>query len=269
MTTETMTDQSPVLPRVHPTAIVDEAAEVGDAVEVGPYAIIGPDVKIGERTVVGPHAYIEKHTRVGRDCFIAKGAVLGTDPQDLKYEGEDALLIVGDDTTIREFATLNRGTRASGRTVVGSGCLLMAYSHISHDSVIGDHVIIANGVQMGGHVVIEDCASIGGLTALHQFVRIGSHAFVGGASRVPKDVPPYVRAAGNPLALFGLNTVGLERRGFSKQARLELKRAYKILFKSELNITQAVAELRSREDLTPEVEHMIDFIEKSERGVSV
>jgi UDP-N-acetylglucosamine acyltransferase len=266
---ERMTDQTPAPPRIHPTAIVDPGAELEDGVEVGPYAIIGPNVTLGANTTVGPHAFIERNTRVGRECVIAKGAVLGTEPQDLKYEGEDTLLVVGDGTTIREFATLNRGTRASGKTVVGNGCLLMAYSHIAHDCVIGNRVIIANAVQMGGHVVIDDSATVGGLCALHQFVRIGSFAFIGGASRVPKDVVPYVRAAGNPLELFGLNTVGLERRGFSKAARLELKRAYRILFKSELNISQAVAELRQLDDVTPEVEHLMDFIEASERGVSV
>lgn len=269
MTIERATDQTPVAPQVHPTAIVAPDVELGAGVEVGPYAVIGPKVTVGANTTIGPHAFIEKNTSLGAECVVAKGAVLGTAPQDLKYEGEDTRLVVGDGTTIREFATLNRGTRAAGSTVVGSGCLLMAYSHIAHDCVIGDRVVIANAVQMGGHVVIEDCASIGGLVAIHQFVRIGSYAFIGGASRVPKDVAPYVRAAGNPLELFGLNTVGLERRGFNKAARLELKRAYRILFKSELNISQAIAELRALEDVTPEVEHLIDFIETSERGVSI
>lgn len=269
MSIETMTDQTPAAPRIHPTAIVDEAAELGHGVEIGPYAIIGPNVKVGDGTVVGPHAYIEKDTRIGKGCFVANGAVLGTDPQDLKFEGEETLLVVGDGTTIREFATLNRGTRAAGRTTVGSGCLIMAYAHVAHDCVIGDHVVIANAVQMGGHVAIEDCANVGGLVAVHQFVRIGAYSFIGGASRVPKDVPPYVRAAGNPLALYGLNTVGLERRGFSEEARRELKRAYRLLFNSDLNISQAVTELRARADLVPEVERLLDFIDASERGVSV
>ncbi|NIR43023.1 MAG: acyl-ACP--UDP-N-acetylglucosamine O-acyltransferase [Gemmatimonadetes bacterium] len=264
-----MTDQTPAAPRIHPTAIVDEGAKLGNGVEVGAYAIIGPNVKVGDHTIVAPHAYIEKDTRVGSRCFIAKGAVLGTDPQDLKFEGEDTLLVVGDDTTIREFATLNRGTRAAGRTTVGSGCLIMAYAHVAHDCAIGDQVVIANAVQMGGHVTIENCATVGGLVAIHQFVRIGAYSFIGGASRVPKDVPPYVRAAGNPLALYGLNTVGLERRGFSDEARRELKRAYRLLFGSDLNISQAMAELRSKDSLLPEVERLLDFIDASERGVSV
>ncbi len=269
MTTPTMADKGQTPPRIHPTAIVDPGAELGNDVEVGPYAIIGPNVQIGDETIVEPHAYIEKDTRVGRECLIAKGAVLGTDPQDLKYEGEETLLIVGDGTTIREFATLNRGTRASGSTVVGRGCLLMAYSHVPHDSRIGNHVIIANAVQMGGHVIIEDWATIGGLTAVHQFVRIGTHAFIGGASRVSKDIPPYTRAAGSPCALYGLNTVGLERRGLAKDARVALKGAYRALFKSKLNLSQAIDEIRSQGELTEEVERLVAFIEASERGVTV
>ncbi len=269
MTTPTMAGKEPAPPHVHPTAIVDPGADLADGVRVGPYAIIGPNVEIGSRTVIGPHAYIEKDTRIGRDCLISKGAVLGTDPQDLKYEGEETLLIVGDGTTIREFATLNRGTRASGSTEVGSGCLLMAYSHISHDSRIGDHVIIANAVNMGGHVVIEDWATIGGVTAIHQFVRIGAYAFVGGGSRVPKDVAPFTRAAGNPLKMYGLNSVGLERRGISSEVRSELKRAYRLLFTSSMNMSQAISELRAQGPLIDEVERMVSFIEDSERGVSV
>ncbi len=269
MTTPTMADKGQTPLGIHPTAIVDPGAQLGDGVEVGPYAMIGPNVTIGDRTIVGPHAYIEKDTRIGREYFIAKGAVLGTDPQDLKFEGEETLLIVGDRTTIREFATLNRGTRASGATVVGSDCLLMAYSHIPHDSVVGDHVIIANAVQMGGHVVIEDWATIGGLTAIHQFVRVGTHAFIGGASRVSKDIPPYTRAAGSPCALYGLNTVGLERRGVAKDSRIALKRAYRVLFASELNLGQAIEQVRTAGDLTEEVETLIAFIEASERGVTI
>lgn len=269
MTTPTMADRGQTPPRIHPSAIIDPGAQLGDGVEVGPYAIIGPNVQIGDGTVVGPHVYIEKDSRIGRDCDIAKGAVLGTDPQDVKYEGEETLLIVGDGTTIREFATLHRGTRASGSTIVGSGCFLMAYSHVPHDSRIGNHVTIANAVQMGGHVVIEDWATIGGLCAIHQHVRIGTHAIIGGASRVPKDIPPYTLAAGNPCALYGLNTVGLERRGFTKEARLSLKQAYRTLFKSKMNLSQAIAEIRAQGELTDEVERLVAFIEASERGVTV
>lgn len=256
-------------PRVHPTAIVDPGAELDQGVRIDPYAIVGPNVHVGANTIVGPHAYLERNTRVGSDCFIGKGAVLGTDPQDLKYEGEETLLIVGAGTTIREFATLNRGTRATGSTEVGEGCLLMAYSHIAHDCRIGNHVIISNAVNMGGHVVIEDWATVGGVTAIHQFVRIGTHAFVGGGSRVPKDIAPYTRAAGNPVKSYGLNTVGLERRGFSDETQRKLKHAYRKIFGSRLNVSQALEELKSSGPSTPEVRRLIAFIEASERGITL
>jgi UDP-N-acetylglucosamine acyltransferase len=259
---------SPPPPAVHPTAVVDASAELARGVQVGPYAIIGPNVVVSERTQVGPHAYLAQDTEIGPDCVISKGAVLGTDPQDLKYEGEETRLVVGARTTIREFATLNRGTRASGVTQVGDDCLVMAYAHVAHDCVIGDHVILANAVQMGGHVVIEDWAIVGGLCALHQFIRIGTHAMVGGASRVPKDIPPYVQAAGSPCRLYGLNSVGLQRRGFSEETRRELKRAYRVLFASEANVSQAARTLRAS-PLIPEVERLVAFVESSERGVTV
>lgn len=258
-----------VYPRsdIHPTAIIDPSAELGSDVVVGPYSIIGPNVVIGDGTRIGPHVLIERDTVIGSECEIHKGAVLGTDPQDLKYQGEYTQLIVGDRTVIREFATLNRGTSAHGRTEVGSDCLLMAYVHVAHDCVVGDRVIISNAVNMGGHVVIEDFASVGGMTAIHQFVRIGGHAFVGGASRVQKDVPPYVRAAGNPSALYGLNTVGLQRRGFPEAVRTELKRAYRMVFHSTMNVSQAIVRCREELVMYPEVEHFLSFIEASERGV--
>ncbi|MBI4513199.1 MAG: acyl-ACP--UDP-N-acetylglucosamine O-acyltransferase [Gemmatimonadetes bacterium] len=257
----------PEAPVIHPTAVLDAQAEFGPGVHIGPYSVIGPNVVIGARTHVEPHVYIARDTQVGEDCVIAKGAVLGTDPQDLKYEGEETKLIVGDRTTIREYATLNRGTRAYGMTCVGSDCLVMAYAHVAHDCVIGDHVILSNAIQMGGHVGIEDWVVIGGLTALHQFVRIGAHAMVGGASRVSKDIPPYTRAAGTPCRLYGLNSVGLQRRGFPEETRRELKRAYRILFASDLNISQAIATLR-QESLPPQVERLVAFVEASERGVT-
>ncbi|MBT8488146.1 MAG: acyl-ACP--UDP-N-acetylglucosamine O-acyltransferase, partial [Gemmatimonadetes bacterium] len=195
-------------------------------------------------------------------------AVLGTDPQDLKYQGERAPLEIGDRTVIREFATLNRGTAASGRTIVGSDCLLMAYSHVAHDCVLGNHVILANAVNMAGHVIIEDWVIVGGLTPIHQFVRIGAHAFVGGGSRVAQDVPPYCRAAGNPPKLYGLNSVGLERRGLSQEVRSALKKAYRMLFQGDVNLTQALERAESEVNSTPEVRHLIQFIRASERGIT-
>jgi UDP-N-acetylglucosamine acyltransferase len=254
---------------VHATAIVDASARLGDDVSIGPFTVIGPNVTIEAGTRVGPHVFIERNTTIGRDCRIHNGAVLGSDPQDLKFGGEETWLHVGEQTTVREYATLNRGTSAHGKTEIGSHCLLMSYSHVAHDCVIGDHVIVSNAVNMGGHVTIGEWAIVGGLTAIHQFVRIGAHAFVGGAARVQKDVPPYVKAAGSPLALYGLNSVGLQRRGFSEEVRSELKKAYRLLFASTYNVTQAIERARSELKRSPEVDAFLTFIEESERGVAL
>ncbi len=254
-------------PQVHATAVVDATAELAEGVVVGPYAIIGPNVVLGAGTRVGAHAILERDTIVGVDCVIAPSAALGGDPQDLKYRGEASQLVVGDRTVIREFATLNRGTAAHGRTEVGDDCLIMAYAHVAHDCVLGNHVILSNAVNMGGHVKIEDWVSVGGMTAIHQFARIGAHAFIGGASQVRKDVPPYVKASESPPKLYGLNTVGLERRGIPEEVRRELKRAYRLFFQSKLNISQALERARHDLELLPEVEHFITFIESSQRGI--
>lgn len=254
---------------IHPTAIVDPRAELDEGVSVGPYSIIGPGVAIGANTKVGSHVLVERDTAIGEDCVLFNGAVLGTDPQDLKYEGEETRLIVGDRTVIREYATLNRGTAAVGFTEVGSDCLLMAYSHVAHDCQLGDHVILSNSVNMGGHVTIGEWAIVGGLTPIHQFVRIGAHAFVGGASRVAKDIPPYVKAAGSPIQLYGLNSVGLQRRGYSEETRRELKRAYRLFFASNHNTSQALEKARTELEPTPEIEIFLSFFEHSARGVAV
>lgn len=264
-----MTDRQLVAPpSIHSTAIIDPDAQIPASASVGPYSIIGPGVVIGERTAIGSHVLIERDTTVGDDSRICKGAVLGTDPQDLKYAGEPTTLSVGSRTTIREYATLNRGTIDAGTTVVGDDCLIMAYAHVSHDSRVGNHVILSNSVNMGGHVIIEDWAIVGGVTAVHQFVRIGSHSFVGGGSRLPQDVVPYVMVAGSPCAAFGLNVVGLRRRGFKRETIRQIKEAYRLIFQSELNVSQAVEALEARDDLFPEVEHMAAFIRSSERGIT-
>lgn len=259
----------PIGSDVHVTALVDPTAELADGVTVGPYTIIGPNVSIGAGTRIGPHVLIERDTTLGTDCVIHNGAVLGTDPQDLKYAGEPTQLLIGDRTVIREYATLNRGTTAIGYTRVGSDCLLMAYAHVAHDCVLGDHVILSNAVNMGGHVTLGDWSIVGGMTPIHQFVRIGAHAFVGGGSRAAKDVPPFVKAAGSPLQLYGLNSVGLQRRGFSEEVRRELKRAYRLFFLSTYNTSQALARARDELRALPEIETFISFFEESERGVSV
>ena len=253
---------------IHPTALVDEAAELDEGVCVGAYSIVGPGVTIGSGSKLGPHVMVERDTTIGVQCVIHMGAVLGTDPQDLKYAGEPTRLNVGDRTVIREYATLNRGTTALGFTHVGSDCLLMAYSHVAHDCNLGDHVILSNSVNMGGHVTIGDWAIVGGLTAIHQFARIGQHSFVGGASRVAKDIPPYLKAAGSPVQLYGLNSVGLQRRGFSEEVRRELKRAYRLFFASSYNTSQALARARDELRALPEIEIFLSFFEATERGVS-
>jgi len=254
---------------IHDTAIISPRAVLGNNVSVGPFAVIGPDVEVGDDTEIGPHVLIDKDTVVGRGCRIFKGAVLGTDPQDLKYRMEKTFLLIGDGTQIREYATLHRGAKEGSETSVGANCFIMAYAHVAHDCRIGDGVILANSVNMAGHVIIEDYVVIGGVTPIHQFVRIGKFAFIGGGSRVNKDIPPYVRAVGNPLSLSGLNSVGLLRHGFSEEIRLELKRAYKIFFRSDLDISRAV--IKAREDLRlfDEVNYFIDFIVNSERGVTL
>lgn len=255
--------------RIHATAILDESVELGADIEIGPYAVVGPNVVIGDGTWIGPHVVIERDTHIGSECRVHPGAVLGGDPQDLKYTGESALLVVGDRTVIRECVTLNRGTSARGRSAIGSDCLIMAYAHVAHDCIIGDHVVIANAVNMGGHCDIGDWVIVGGMTAIHQFVQIGPHAFVGGSSAVRKDVPPFVKAAGDPLRLFGLNAVGLQRRGFTDQERAELRRAYRLLFQSKRNLRDALAATRIELDSVPHVDMLLDFIERSERGVTL
>ena len=254
---------------IHPTALVDETATLAGDVVVGAYTIIGPRVSVGRGTRIGPHVLIERDTTVGEDCVLHNGAVLGTDPQDLKYQDEPTTLRVGDRTVIREYCTLNRGTSALGYTSVGSDCLLLAYVHVAHDCQVGDHVVLSNSVNMGGHVAIEDWVVVGGGTQIHQFVRIGCHAFVGGASAVRKDIPPFVKASGAPLELYGLNSIGLQRRGFSDEVRRELKRAYRLFFGSTYNTTQALERARDELRALPEVETFLSFFESSDRGVSV
>lgn len=261
--------RSVAIANVHATAIVDPDTELGADVTVGPYTVIGPNVTVGDGATIGPHVIIERDTRIGEGCHIHSGAVLGGDPQDLKYAGESSELVIGDRTTIREFVTLNRGTAAKGRTEIGSDCLLMAYAHVAHDCMIGSHVVISNAVTMGGHVSIDDWAVVGGVTAIHQFVRVGCHAFVGGKAAVRKDVPPYVRAAGNPVRLVRLNTVGLKRRGFSESVMTELRRAYRLFFQSKLNVSQALERASIELSPIPEVQRFLAFIARSERGVTV
>jgi UDP-N-acetylglucosamine acyltransferase len=253
--------------RIHPTALVSAEARLGDGVEVGPFAIIGDNCVVGDGSVIGARATLERNVHLAANVRVGIGSVLGGDPQDLKFRGEVTTVEIGEGTTIREYATINRGTAHSMKTSVGRNCFIMSYVHLAHDCQVGDNVIISNGTQLAGHVVVEDHATISGLTAAHQFVRIGAHSFIGGCSRVAKDVPPYLKAVGNPVKLYGLNSVGLQRRGFKEETVRELKRAYRLVFRSELNVSQAME--RARAELAPvaEVEHFLRFIEESQRGI--
>jgi len=254
---------------IHPTALIDPDARIGNAVAVGAYSIVGPGCRIGDGTRLGAHVVLERDVHLGNECFVAPGAVLGGDPQDLKFGGEVAPVVVGDRTTIRECVTLNRGTSAHGRTEIGSDCLIMAYAHVAHDCIIGNRVIIANSVQMGGHVEIHDWAIVGGLTAIHQFARIGAHAMVGGASAVRKDVPPFVKASGHPMQVIGLNTVGLRRRGFDNGTLQSIRHAHRLLFQSTLNVSQAIARIREEVEQTDAVIQLVQFIKSSKRGIAI
>lgn len=253
--------------RIHPTALVDASATLGEDVDVGPWVIIGPDCTVGNGTHIAARATLERNVLLGERVQIGIGAILGGDPQDLKYRGEATWVDIGDDTAIREYATINRGTAHSITTRVGRNCFLMSYVHLAHDCQIGDHVIISNGTQLAGHVTVEDRATISGLCAVHQFSRIGRHAFIGGCSRIPQDVPPFVRAVGNPVKLFGLNSVGLRRAGFDEAVVRELKLAYRLCFRSDHHLGQGVERARVELSMIPDVQHFLDFIEASQRGV--
>ena len=252
---------------IHPAAIVDHGAEIGADVVIGPHAVIEDNVVIGRGSDIKAGALIARGSRLGEEVQVFSYAVVGTIPQDLKFGGEETTLDVGDRTIIREFATLNRGTKESGKSVIGSDCLLMSYSHVAHDCVVGDHCILANSATLAGHVTLENWVIIGGLVPVHQFVRIGCHAMVGGGWRVPKDVPPYVIAAGNPLKPMDINKIGLKRSGFSDETVSWLRKAHKVLFRSDTDMKRSLETLDSMGDLGPEVEHLKTFIRSSVRGV--
>ncbi len=258
---------TPVTNGVHPTAIIAPSAILGDGVEVGPYAYIGDQCVVGDNCVIAMRATLERNVTLAPGVKVGIGSVIGGDPQDLKYKGEHTTVEIGEYTVIREYATINRGTTHSFKTTVGSGSFLMSYVHLAHDCQIGNGVIIGNGTQLAGHVSIDDRAIVSGLVAVHQFARIGRHSFVGGCSRVAKDVPPYLKAVGNPVKLYGLNSVGLQRSGFDDAIVRELKRAYRLVFRSELNVSQALTRARAELQQLPEVMAFLTFIEESERGI--
>lgn len=252
---------------IHPSAVVSREAELAEDVTVGPNTIIEGNVVIGSGSCIASNALIASGSRLGKGVKVHHGAVIGTIPQDLKFGGEESTAEIGDNTVVREYATINRGTVDRGKTVIGSECLLMAYSHVAHDCLIGDHCILANSVNLAGHIEIGEWAILGGVLPVHQFVKIGAHAMIGGGFRVPLDICPYALAGGYPLKIAGLNLVGLRRRGFPREVIKSLQKAFKLLFFSGLNTTQAVDRISSEIEIIPEVELILDFIEASDRGL--
>jgi UDP-N-acetylglucosamine acyltransferase len=254
---------------IHPTAIVDKNAELDSTVDVGAYAIVGPRVKIGARTKIGPHVVLEGDTTIGRDNRIFQFASVGAIPQDLKYAGEPTKLVIGDGNQIREFTTVHLGTaQGGGVTRIGNKCLLMANSHVAHDVQLGDGCILANSVAIAGHVTVEDRVIFGGLSAIHQFTRIGRLAFVSGGAMVTQDVPPYMTVQGDRAEVVGINTVGLTRASFSAEQQARVKGAYKILFRSKLGFREAIAHMRAEYGGNSEIDHLVAFLEGSERGIA-
>jgi len=254
--------------KIHPTAIVDPTADLAEGVSVGPYSIIQGQVVVGPDTEIGSHVVIKEYTTIGARCRIFQFAALGEVPQDLKFKGELSHLVIGDDNTVREFATMHRGTAGGGGvTRVGHGNLFMAYTHVAHDCIIGDGVVMSNAASLAGHIVVEDRAILGGFVVVHQFSRIGRHAFIGGASAVTRDVPPYTMAVGNRAKLVGLNLVGLKRSGFADGTVQSLRQAFELLFTSGLNLKEAMAQVREDVPQTPEIQHLLWFVENSERGL--
>jgi UDP-N-acetylglucosamine acyltransferase len=248
--------------------VIDRRAELDSSVEVGPGAVIGPDVAIGPDTRIGPCAVIEGPTVIGARNRIFQFASVGAETQDLKYRGEPARLEIGDDNRIREFTTINRGTEAGGMvTKVGNDILLMNYVHIAHDCFVGDHSILANSTQLGGHVVLEEFVFVGAASAVHQFGRVGGHAMLAAGAMVSQDVPPYAMVAGDRARLVGVNSVGLERRGFSADVIAKLRASFRTIFYSNLLRSDALAQVRERDGAVPEVRRLLDFIAGSQRGV--
>jgi len=253
---------------IHPSAIVYPGAEIDVDVEVGPFAVIGANVKIGRGTKIGPSAVIQGWTEIGEDNQIFHLTSVGAIPQDLKYKGEQTYLKIGNGNIIREFATIHPGTiTGDGETTIGNGNLFMAYSHVAHDCHIGNKVIMANGATLAGHITVEDYAILGGLSAVHQFARIGAHVMVAGGAMVGQDVPPYTMASGDRATLHGLNLVGLKRCGFSDEVIRDLKKAYKILVRSNLRVEDALAKIKSEIPSSSELNLFVEFVENSKRGI--
>lgn len=250
-----------------PLAYVHPAAKIAPSVVIDPFVTIDQNVEIGEGTRIGSNVTIMEGARIGKNCTIFPGAVISAIPQDLKFKGEDTVAIIGDNTTIRECVTINRGTAARNKTVVGSNCLIMAYSHVAHDCVIGDNVIISNATQIAGEVQVDNYAVIGGGTLIHQFCHIGSHVMIQGGALINKDIPPYVKAGREPIAYAGINSIGLRRRNFSSETIREIQNIYRYIYQSNLNVTDAIERIEAELPATPERDEIILFIRNSKRGI--
>ena len=254
---------------IHPTAIVDPKAEIDADVEIGPYSVINDNVSIGSGTLIGPHVVVDRYVSIGQDCQIFQYASVGAQPQAVKFKGEKTFVKIGRGTVVREFATINRGTAfGTGVTEIGEENLLMAYCHVAHDCRTGRKVILANNATLAGHITIGDYVTVGGLVAIHQFVRIGEYAYIGGKTGVPKDIPPYVIAAGERAKLHGLNQVGLKRHGFPETTVQALKKVYRIFFRIGITLNEAIERAQAEVDHLPEVINFINFIKSSHRGIT-
>jgi UDP-N-acetylglucosamine acyltransferase len=254
---------------IHPTAIVDSDARLGENVSIGPYAIVEENVSIGDETTIGSHARIASGTRMGRKCTVFNGASIGTIPQDLKFDGEETLAIIGDNTTFREFCTVNRGTAASGKTVVGSNCTLLAYCHVAHDCIVGDGVVASNNLAMAGHVQVGDSVVFGATVMVHQFVKIGDHSFIQMGSRILRDVVPFAMCGGDGSdpSIMGINTVGLERRGFDGPRRAKIKKALRLLLRKAPTTQEGISLLRETFQGDEDIEKILSLVETSQRGL--
>ena len=252
---------------IHPTAIIHPGARLAPGVEIGPYAEIGEHVSLGAGTIIGNHAFIDGWTSMGQGNKVFPGAIIGTEPQDLRYRGEKTLLTIGDNNVIREDVTIHRGTvGGGGKTTIGSNCYFMVNTHIAHDCHIGDGVVMSNLTTLGGHVTIQDKVWVGGLVGLHHFVTVGRLAFLGGYSKIVKDVPPFMLADGQPAVVKRLNVVGLRRANLSKEKIVSLKKAHQVLYRSQLNTSQAIEKIKGEGELTEEVSFLIEFIKRTARG---
>lgn len=250
-----------------PLAYVHPSAKIANTVVIEPFTTIHKNVEIGANTWIGSNVTIMEGARIGKNCRIFPGAVISAIPQDLKFEGEDSLAVIGDNTTIRECVTINRGTQALGKTQIGKNCLIMAYAHVAHDCIIGNNVLLGNGTQLAGHIEIGDFAIFSGLCAAHQFVKIGKHSMIGGGSLVRKDVPPYVKASKEPLSYVGINSIGLRRRGYTPEQINGLQDIYRILYQKNYNNSQAVEIIEAEVNATPERDEIIQFVKNSQRGI--